>query len=192
MSENPFETDEQLTAGEAEQIEDGDIETPEFEEDVETVEASDEDVEVVPAEPTTGTVQAQTKAPARPVVPEGFITPVQFAKELTDRERKAGRIAEGEVIAPQVIYSYVNQGKKAGADPVKTLRSYSEGGRENLLKREEAFAYWDAKAQRVQDRKDAKAAKEKAAAEKAAAAAKQPAPAPVEAEAASEPVTEVE
>jgi hypothetical protein len=92
----------------------------------------------------------------RPPVPEGYITPVQWAKELSEAATKTGRangeLKENEVyeIPPQQIYSYLNQAKKSGAK--NPLPSHSAGGRNNLLKRDEVNAWWAAKEQRKAER----------------------------------------
>lgn len=194
MTDNPFEgqapeqTEENVN--EQESTETASDDAAEFQ-DVEAVPAdtqnTNEDVEELPATPQApqATAPAATPKATKAPVPDGYITPVQFAHELTERERKAGRIGPGDVIAPQVIYSYVNQGKKPGAKPETSLKSYSEGGRNNLLKREEAFKYWDDKAARQAGRLAAKEAKNAAA----TAAAQTPAPQP---EAPTAPVQEVE
>jgi hypothetical protein len=134
-------------------------------EDFEDVENVADDTTVVPddevetvAETKPEEVKPETKKSSRPPVPEGYITPVQFVKVL-----KEERNVE---VAPQVLYSYVNQGKTSKGDQDKKLKSYSEGGRENLLKKEEALAWWDAKERRSQERAANKAAKAKADAEK--------------------------
>jgi hypothetical protein len=188
-NESPFEDTivegpEQEVEGDDGALDDLDVEALES---VDGENAVDEDVETLPEGATAETPAAPVK-PKKAAVASGYITPVAFAHLLTEREQKAGRISAAEAIAPQVIYSYVNQGKKPGADPAKTLKSYSVGGRENLLKADEAFTFWDDKDARVQARKAAKVAKLAAAAEAAKAA---PATPVVEAEAA-EPVTEVE
>lgn len=89
------------------------------------------------------------KAPARPPVPEGYIAPVAFAKKLSEHY--------GYEVRPQVVYSTIRQ-SNSGDNPKNPLPVYSEGGRDNLLKLDEAFAWWMAKDERVAARKAAKAA----------------------------------
>lgn len=181
MTENPFENDEP-------QIE-NDVQDDAAYDDIETV-ADDEDVEVLP-ETTNATEPAKADAtpskPKRPSAPEGYITPVAFAHKLTERLRKEGVLAEGEAFAPQQVYSWVKQGKSMSAK--NPLKSYSEGGRDNLLKLDEAMAWYDAKEQRK-----AEAAAKKAEAAKAAAAKAQTSPqaAAETGEVSTEPVVEVE
>lgn len=108
-----------------------------------------------PAEEKTTKV---VKKSSRPAVPGGYITPVQFAKKLSEKltaeARDRGELAANEVIEvpPQQIYSYINQARKAGENAKYPIPTYSEGGRQNLLKEDEAFAWWEAKAQRVASR----------------------------------------
>jgi hypothetical protein len=181
MSEpNPFEDD--ANAGTVLTEENP---TNSFDADVEDVPVTEPDAEVdtVPASTTTSggeTKPAKKAASSRPEVPAGYITPVQFAHKLTDKLRGENKLAEGEVFPPQMVYSWVKAGKNANAQ--NGLKSYTEGGRENLLKEDEAWEWYNNKEAR-------KAAREEEKAKKAA----QPEKAPTEAEAApSEPVTEVE
>ena len=96
-----------------------------------------------------------TKEPARPAVPEGYVSPVNFAKALSEQL--------GKEIKPQVIYSYIKNGGKENKLP-----TYEEGGRANLLKLDEALAWWTAKDTRVAAQKEAAAVKAAAKAERAA------------------------
>lgn len=167
---NPFDEDattpetvtEDVTS-ETEAVEENlDVDTPELEE------ADEADA----PEATTETAKAdkpakKEKAPARPPVPEGFITPVAFAKVLSE-------LPGAKEVPPQYVYSTIRS-SASGKNPLPT---YSEGGRNNLLKLEEALAWWDAKNKRVEERAVNAATK----AEKAANKAKEKAEAPVEAE----------
>lgn len=146
-------------------------ETPEHElAEVDTPEALDDETDIVPAG-AKGTPEGdakekaqkakEAKAPARPPVPEGFVTPVAFAKLLTDHLRAAGTLEADKIIAPQMVYSYMKNADPTKAGVKNPWSRYSEGGRENLLKVDESLAWWDAKNERV-------SASRKAAAEKAA------------------------
>jgi len=184
--QNPFEGEQTVAIDENTQNVD---ESTEAFDDVETVEPTDEDVEVVPATDTpTESKPTEAKAPARPPKPEGYITPVEFAHKITEKLRTDGTMNKDQSFPPQQVYSWVKQGKSPSAK--NPLKSYSEGGRENLLKEDEAWAWYNAKNER-------KAAADKAKQDKAAADAEKaknaPATAPVtEVEAPSEPVAEVE
>jgi len=140
--------------------------------DVDTPSEADEPETVVAPEKA----KAKEKAPTRPPVPEGFVSPVAFAKilsaHLTEKARATNPTADAIDIAPQMVYSYMKN-----ADPDKKgvknpWPRYSSGGRENLLKVDESLAWWDAKDERVRESKATKAEKEakKAAAAKAAEA----------------------
>jgi hypothetical protein len=101
------------------------------------------------------------KVPARPPVPEGFIAPVAFAKVLTAKLREMGKIAADAEIPPQMVYSYIKNTAKTD----HPLKSYTEGGRNNLLKEDEALEWWLGRDERAAERKAIAAAK---AAKKAA------------------------
>ena len=159
-----------------------DLQEPDADLDVDSGDA--EDVEEVPAEaekPKGATKKATKAANTRPPVPAGYISPVAAAKKLsahlTAKARAAGQLEEDEEIEvrPQVVYSYIRNNQEGKSkNPIKT---YSEGGRENLLKLDEFIAWWDEKDARVAARK----AGAKKTAKKAEAA---PAEEVVEAEAA--------
>jgi hypothetical protein len=130
-----------------------DVDTPELDEADET-----DTVEEPAAEAPKEKKAKEKKAPARPPVPEGYITPVAFAKVLSEKL--------GKDVPPQYIYSTINSTKN-GKNPLPT---YSEGGRDNLLKLEEALAWWEQKDTRVAERKANAASKAEKKANKAEAA----------------------
>ena len=225
---NPFENDTQhveatdpttgWTADEAAAVNDAPLA------EVDTPEALDDEAEDTVAPEAAGegaktekAAEKTPKAPARPAPPEGYITPVQFAKVLTEHleakgaSNKNGPItaksatSPGNPIPPQYIYSMINQGNKPNAkNPVPTYVSAHDGtvyktgeqpegtplARVNLMDSSEALAWWDAKDERVAA---SKAAKAEADAKKAAKAAETPAtPAAAAVETPSEPVVEAE
>jgi hypothetical protein len=144
-----------------------------FSDDVEDVPAGaveETDTPVADATPTTGDKPAKAeKTPARPPVPEGYITPVEFAKVLTKhlKERNAvdtqGRPfgdGEGEIVVkPQIVYSYLKNNGPESKNPIPQYENMA--GRKVLLKTDEVLAWWDAKDERVAASKAS--AKEKAA-----------------------------
>jgi len=155
---------------------------------VETDEAADVDVDVDgtdgeveetetvdAAPPTKGNVVKKNattkKASTRPAVPDGYVSPVAAAKELskhlTEKAHAAGSIKDDEEIEvrPQIVYSYIKNNGPTSKNPIKT---YEEGGRVNLLKLDEFLAWWDEKDARVATRKANVKTKTPAAAEKAA------------------------
>jgi hypothetical protein len=110
--------------------------------DVDTPEELDDETDVVPE--TTGegakSTTATPKAPARATPPDGYITPVAFAKILTkhlaeksyqNKNGYVGRTSDGATIdekinpiPPQYIYSMLNQGNKPNAkNPIPTYVS---------------------------------------------------------------------
>jgi hypothetical protein len=145
--------------------------------------------------PTAGAHEATEQAPdggnapdakatknKRPPVPEGFITPVAFAKELTKHLIETGQLEAGGEIPPQMVYSYLKSNQKGD----NAFPQYDGGeGRKVLLKLDEALAWWDAKNKRVAERKANAANKAAKAAEKSTETAPTAATteaAPVEAE----------
>ncbi len=157
---------ETLTNTEAAPEELGEVDTPSESDEVDTVPQGATETKEKPAK--------AAKEPARPPVPEGYVSPVAFAKILsghlskkaTEKAREADPNAE-EVkieIKPQMIYSYMKNAHPS-TNSKNPWPRYSEGGRENLLKVEESLAWWDAKDARVASSKETQAAK---AAKKAA------------------------
>ena len=139
--------------------------------DVDTPDA-DETEEVAEAKAADGGTAKAASTP-RTKAPEGFVKPVEFAKELSKHL--------GKTVPPQVVYSYIknNQGVSA-KNPFPVHKG--EDGYEWYIVVEEGLSWWDAKNTRVASGKAARA-------EKAAAKAAKP----TEAEAAStEPVQEAE
>lgn len=172
---NPFDNEEdtsQETYGEdAEDTDDDEVSEPDADVDVDSGSEDDDEVEEVTAVTPTGKpVKSASKEPARPPVPEGYISPVAAAKKLgehlTAKAREEDPDAPQIEVRPQVVYSYIKN-SKGGKNPIPT---YEEGGRSNLLKLDEFLAWWDEKDQRVAERKANAAAKEAKKAEKAKAA----------------------
>jgi hypothetical protein len=170
---NPFDTAE---AAEVEEL--GSVEE---DLDVEALGEASEDeaedtVEAAPAAPKGKSGAAkEKKGPARPAVPEGYIMPVAFARELTKHlaargaENKHGKIhPDTNVIPPQQVYSMM---RTNGSDSKNPFPVHELEGFTTLLKLEEALAWWDAKDARVSKSKAEKAAKAAKKAEKAESAA---------------------
>jgi hypothetical protein len=187
--------------------------------EVDVPEALDDETDAPAEGTTTATTEKPAKAPKEPkrdAPPEGFITPVDFAKKLTEHlqakgvSNKNGPITAksdteaGNPIPPQYIYSTLNQSKDSDKG-MPTYVSFKDGSvhatkdapaattenpisRVNLLKLDEALAWWDAKDARVAASKVAKAEKDA----KKAAKASEKTETPAEAEAPSEPVVEAE
>jgi hypothetical protein len=205
------ETDVEEDEVEEDEVEDGDVEDSDAELEAQTAaleEPDDLDVDVdmdaedtvedtAPAAPgTTKTEKAEKaeKKPARPPVAEGYVSPVAFAKILTEHlaakgaENKKGKIGPDNPITSQMVYSYIknNAGSKnpfpLENDPAKT------GGRVGVVKPEDGLKWWDDLRARVLERQaNAKAKADKAAAKAEADKAKAETPQAPEA-----PVVEAE
>jgi len=134
--------------------------------------AFDQDVDVdapavADAEDSVATTQpvepakTETKAPARPPVPEGKVSPVAFAKllsaHLTAKARETDSEAAEITVAPQVVYSYIKNNGPTSKNP---FPSEPAEGRAAVVDAEKAIAWWEAKDARVKASKVA--AKEKA------------------------------
>jgi hypothetical protein len=114
------------------------------------------------------------KKPTRPKLPEGWGTPIEFAKALDQKLIEEGRkSADDEPFRPQVIYSHIRNRSK---DPEKRIPVYfvdpqgnvaeeeTEGYRPAFRKDEngvlqEALDWWEAKDARVRQSKLNAAAK---------------------------------
>jgi hypothetical protein len=151
------------------------------------------------AEPKAKAEKARARGdlPAHEDPEDKWVTPVQFAKELTahlaakGESNKKGLInTETNQIPPQQIYSYERNAPKDNPMPTTTVTD-SIGVERKVLSLKTGLEWWDNKSVRKQERAEAKAAKEAEKAQKKATAATA---APVaEAEATDEaPVTEAE
>jgi hypothetical protein len=126
------------------------VDTPELEE----VDMPTEEVDTPKATKKVNKAGGATRAP----VPNGYITPVAFAKLLSDKLTREA-VERGELdpeteeirIAPQMVYSWVKAGKNESAQ--YPLKSYTEGGRDNLLKQDEAFKWYAERQERIAQRK---------------------------------------
>lgn len=147
--------------------------------DVETVEAGIDEV-------VTNDEAKPQKAPARKRgdLPEGYITPIGFAKLATELKLHTDRQG-GHEVKPQMVYSYMRNAPKDDPFPILIVQD-SNGDDRQVVKPEDAVAWWTRKNERVAGRR-ANAA-EKAEAKNRRAAEKAEAGEAVEAE----EVTEVE
>jgi hypothetical protein len=139
--------------------------------DVETPTTDESELEQTNATPAEGEStdkpKAAPKEPARGDLPEGYVTPVGFAKILGEKGLQKNR--EGEVlkvVAPQQVYSYIKNAPKDDAFPMETVKD-SIGKERQAFKTEAGLEWWNRKNERVA----AKSANAKAKAEKRAAAA---------------------
>jgi hypothetical protein len=132
------------------------------------------------------------KEPARGDLPEGYVTPVGFAKVLSEKGLQANR--EGVVqteVKPQMVYSYIKNAPKDDKFPLEQVKD-SLGHERDAVLTEKGIEWWERKNARVAARTTN--AKEKAD-KKAAAAAKRAEEKTTEAEGEStetSPATEAE
>jgi hypothetical protein len=129
---------------------------------------------------TEAAAPKEPKVPARGDLPDGYVTPVGFAKVLSqpidgnaentvdDNFRHTDKNGSHEV-KPQMVYSYMRNASKTNPFPVETIKD-SLGHDRQVLKVEAGLAWWDAKNSRVQERKANAAAKVEKAASKASQA----------------------
>jgi hypothetical protein len=145
-----------------------------------TVDDGTEAVDATGAAEGTSTPAKAAKEPARGDLPEGYVTPVGFAKELSkpkdgnaentadDNFRHTDKNGSHEV-KPQMVYSYMRNASKENPFPIETVKDSLNHDRQ-ALKLEAGLAWWDAKNARVAERKANAAAKEQKKAEKASQA----------------------
>src|SRR4051812_35340839 len=143
LDENFVDPDDELETGE-----EVDLDVEEVDETEETDEPEAKDKDKAPAKPKRGDL------------PEGLVTPIQFAKILGERGLHTNK--EGQVVRdvkPQMVYSYMkNSPQDDRLDPFDV--EDSNGVKRSVLKLDDAIAWWE--------RKNARAATRKAnAAEKA-------------------------
>ena len=172
---NPFDDATETPVNEVEETDIAVMEPEDLDVDIPTdVEDGTDEIDAPVAAEGKPAKEKEPKAPARPPVPEGFITPVAGAKLLTahlaakgEKDSKGVLYSTDNPITSQMVYSYVrNSQKPNGKYP---LQYYTEGGRENLLKPQELLDWWDAKIERVTASKANAAAKKAKQAEKATA-----------------------
>lgn len=136
--------------------------------DVETVEQ--DEVETV-AEQTEEKQPKAKKEPARGELPEGYVTPIGFAKILGERGLQRNR--GGEVVTdvrPQMVYSYIKNAPKDDAFPLETITD-SIGKERQVVNVEAGVEWWERKNERTATRKQNAADKATKKAERAAAKA---------------------
>lgn len=141
--------------------------------EVETVENDEQEAVAEKAAPKA------KKASARGDLPEGYVTPVGFAKIATERQLHINREGEVAEVRPQMVYSYMNNSPKDDPFPVTTVED-SLGKKRQALLVEEGIAWWERKNERVARRKQNAAEKAARKAERAAAKEAEGEDAPVE------------
>ena len=127
-------------------------------------------------ESTTEETTTEAKAPKEPArgeLPEGYVTPIGLAKELTARGLHTNREGTVTEVKPQMVYSYIKNAPKDHPFPLETIKDSLDKDRQ-ALKLEDGVAWWEAKNERAATRKAnaaQKAATKAANAEKKAAEA---------------------
>lgn len=127
------------------------------------------EVEETPTETTETTTESAPKAkkePARGDLPEGYVTPHQLAKVLTERKLHKNREGEDTEVRPQMVYSYMKNASKGDPFPIETVTD-SIGKERQAVKLDEGVAWWERKNARVAERKQNAAAKAEAKAKRA-------------------------
>lgn len=141
--------------------------------DVDSAETSeaDDEVEEVPTadEKAKETKAAPKKENKRGDLPEGFVTPVGLAKEITKRGLYVTREGAVGELKPQMVYSYIKNAPKDNPFPGKEVED-STGTKRFVCDLEEGVAWWEAKNARAKERKENAAQKISDAAKKAAKA----------------------
>lgn len=149
-------------------------------EEVEQVDtAAEETVEVKPDADTHENKAAQKKQPARGDLPEGYVTPVQLAKVLTEKGLHTDKNGEKVEVKPQMVYSYMKNAPKDDPFPIEKVTD-SLGNERQAVLEEKGIAWWTRKNERVSTKRQNAADK---ATKKAEAAAKREAAKEAEAEA---------
>ena len=133
---------------------------PRAQKDVEEVTPEVEDVKDVKETKET----KAKKEPKRGDLPEGYVTPVGLAKELSEKKLHKNRDGETVDVKPQMVYSYIKNATKDDPFPIETVKD-SIGAERQALKLEEGLAWWARKNERVEARKKNAADKAKKAEE---------------------------
>jgi hypothetical protein len=138
--------------------------------DTEVEDFTDDETDEAPAEDGDGeTTESKAKGPKRGELPEGYVTPIGLAKELTKRGLHTNREGKQVEVRPQMVYSYKKNAPKDDPFPEETVTD-SEGTERKALKLAEGIAWWERKNARVAERKANAAEKERKKAERAAKA----------------------
>jgi hypothetical protein len=120
------------------------------------VEAVEPDADVEEVDGTEATADKPEKAPAAPKrgdLPEGFVTPIGFAKIVGEKGLHTDR--EGNVVKdvkPQMVYSYMKNSPKDDRLETQEMQD-SNGVTRKVLNIDEAVAWWERKNERAAGRK---------------------------------------
>jgi hypothetical protein len=147
----------------------GDPDPVELDDNFDDVEEVDEPEEEIDAAETTTEAKAE-KEPAKPKrgdLPEGWVTPIQFAKVLGEKGLHTDR--DGNVVdevKPQMVYSYMKNSPKDDRLEPTDIKDSNDVTR-SALKLDDALAWWERKNARAAERKANAAEKAKKSAAKA-------------------------
>jgi hypothetical protein len=147
----------------------GDPDPVELDDNFDDVEEVDEPEEEIDASETTTEAKAE-KEPAKPKrgdLPEGWVTPIQFAKVLGEKGLHTDR--DGNVVdevKPQMVYSYMKNSPKDDRLEPTDIKDSNDVTR-SALKLDDALAWWERKNARAAERKANAAEKAKKSAAKA-------------------------
>lgn len=137
-------------------------------EDVEDISVVDEEGNTADEKPAKA--PKAKKEPKRGQLPEGYVTPVGLAKAINEKGLYANRAGVVTDVAPQMVYSYVNNAPADAPYPYEEVVD-SIGATRKVAKLENALAWWIAKNERAAERRANAANKAAAKAEKAASKA---------------------
>lgn len=126
------------------------------EEEMPEVEDFSGEVDEVETSTASKTEKPKKEAPARKrgTLPEGYVTPVGLAKELTER----GFGKDKGVLAPQIVYSYIKNAPAESPFPMEEVED-SIGAKRAALRLEAGVEWWTEMRKRVDGRKANAAAK---------------------------------
>jgi hypothetical protein len=132
--------------------------------------------------PEQGAASATPAKQKRGTLPDGYVTPVGLATEISKRglhKNKDGQVVE---LKPQMVYSYKKNAPKDHPFPIEQVQD-SNGETREALKLEAGLAWWTERAELAAKRRESaaakKAEKEAKAAERAANATTAEAETPV-------------
>jgi hypothetical protein len=146
----------------------GDPDPVELDDNFDDVEEVDEPEEEVTEETTTeAKAEKEPAKPKRGDLPEGWVTPIQFAKVLGEKGLHTDR--DGNVVdevKPQMVYSYMKNSPKDDRLEPTDIKDSNDVTR-SALKLDDALAWWERKNARAAERKANAAEKAKKSAAKA-------------------------
>jgi hypothetical protein len=143
-------------------VEDFEAELEDLDVDTEDIEEGGE--ESVGSKPAKAKKAAEPKNPKRGDLPDGYVTPVAFAKYLTENEIEHDAEGNAKVVPPQVVYSYIKNAPKDHPFPNTEAGDLKQVEDNNGVPRrafllEEGLEWWENRRKRAAERKANAAAK---------------------------------